>query len=336
MSPRCSKVLRQSAAVLCVSAALFAVVQNAAAVTVPDLYEISLPVGGNRDAAFGDALKAVVVRVSGRRDAAVRLGPALNNPRQYAQRFGVSSDNMLEVGFDSVSVDKLLTGAGLPVWGRERPQTLVLLNIQAPDGSSYWIDNNANATDRDAVARAAKQRGLPIVWADMDSQDRNQVETRAPAALLQVAARYNANAALLGMAHRDATGGFAVHWTLAAEDGQSESNGSIEDGVHLAADTFSRIYSASGSSLDSVALEISGIGNLGSYAGTLNYLEAMTVVSTVALERVSGDTMHFRLAVRGDAAMLRRALALDGKLIPVTPADGSASPADRLQFRYQP
>ena len=306
------------------------------AVTVPDLYEISLPVGTSKDTAFSDALKAVVVRVSGRRDAAVRLGPALNNPRQYAQRFGVSSDNVLEVGFDSVAVDRLLTGAGLPVWGRERPQTLVLLSIENAAGSSYWVDNRANAADREAVARVARQRGLPIVWPDMDSQDRNQVTAGTPAALLQVAARYNANAALLGMGHRDAAGGMSVRWTLASEEGPGESTGSVEDGVHLAADTFARIYSASGSSLDSVALEISGIANLGTYASALNYLEAMTVVRSVSVEQVAGDTMRFRLAVRGDAAMLRRALALDGKLIPITPADATAPPADRLQFRFQP
>lgn len=113
------------------------------AVTVPDLYEISVPVTSSRDAAFVDALKAIVVRVSGHRDAAVRLGGALNNPRQYIQRFGSTSDDMLQVGFDSVSIDRLLIESGLPIWGRERPATLVLLNIEAPDGSSYWIDRKS-------------------------------------------------------------------------------------------------------------------------------------------------------------------------------------------------
>jgi len=307
------------------------------AVTVPDLYEIAVPVGTSKDTAFSDALKAVVVRVSGRRDAAAQLKPgALSNPRQFAQRFGVSSDNLLQVGFDSVAVDRLLTDAGLSVWGRERPQTLVLLSVETPDGASYSVDNNGSAADRDAVVKVAKLRGLPIVWPDMDSQDRSQVAVGSTAALLQVAARYNANAALVGKARRDSSGGMSVRWTLASEEGTSEGNGTIEDGVHLAADTFARVYSASGSSLDSVALEISGIGNLGIYASALNYLEAMTVVRTVSLEQVAGDTMRFRLGVRGDAAMLRRALALDGKLVPIAPADSASPPADRLQFRYQP
>lgn len=310
------------------------------AVTVPDLYEVSMPVAASRDAAFVDALKVVVVRVSGRRDAAVRLGSALNTPRQYVQRFGFTADNVLQVGFDSVSVDKLLTDAGLPVWGRERPATLVLLNVQATDGSSYWIDSAASTVERETISRAAKQRGLPIIWPEMTTQDRTQINAGVdasadPSALLQAAARYNANAALLGTARSDGAGGLSVRWTLASDDGAASAAGSLEEGVNLAADTFARVYSASGTTLDSVLVEVSGIGNLGAYATTLNYLEGMTLVRGVAVEQVLGDTLRFKLAIRGDATTLRRALALDGKLVAVAPAD-AAAPVDRLQFRYQP
>jgi uncharacterized protein len=100
--------------------------------------------------------------------------------------------------------------------------------------------------------------------------------------------------------------------------------------VHLAADTFGRVYAASGASLGTLAVDIAGIRDLNDYASTLNYLEGMTLVRSVALEQVSGDTMRFQLAVRGDATTLRRALALDSKLIPST---GDPAPTDRLQLR---
>ena len=182
------------------------------AVTVPDLYEVSVPMTGGRDAAFVEALKTVVVRVSGRRDAAVRIGGALNDPRKYVQRFGETADNQLQVGFDSVSVDGLLIDAGLPVWGRERPATLVLLNVQATDGSSYWIDGNASTVEREIINRAARERGLPIVW----PASRIDVGSDASAdTLMQAAASHNANAALLGNARSDGAGGLSVSWTLA-------------------------------------------------------------------------------------------------------------------------
>jgi hypothetical protein len=307
------------------------------AVTVPDLYETSMPVTTSRDAAFVDALRAVAVRVSGQRDAAARLGDAANNPRQYVQRFGFTNDNVLLVGFDSVSVDQLLSDAGLPIWGRERPSTLVLLKVAAADGSSYWIDATGNPAEREALTRAARQRGLPVIWPALTSEDRVQISADAadPAQLRQVAARYNANAVLLGSAHSAGGSNFSVQWTLVDSEAGANISGSLEDGIHLAADTFARVYSASSSTLDSVLIEVGGIGNLNAYASTLNYLEGITLVRGVAVEQVLGDTMKFRLAVRGDAGTLRRALALDGKLVPLGVTE-QASVAGDLRFRYQP
>src|SRR5262249_49165726 len=97
--------------------------------------------------------------------------------------------------------------------------------------------------------------------------------------------------------------------------------------------TFARVFAVSGSSLGSVTVEVSGISDLSAYATTLNYLEGMTLVRGVALEQVSGDTMRFRLAVRGDAATLRRAIALDNRLVPST---GEPAADGRLAFRFQP
>ncbi len=297
----------------------------AGAVTLADLYETDQPVPNNsRDAAFLEALKTVVVRVSGQRDAPARIGAALNDPRKYVQRFGFTADNVLQVGFDSVSVDKLLQDAGLPLWGRERPATLVLLSVVEPDGYTHWISGDQPNAQKEIVARVARQRGLPLKWPAVDPASLNE------ATALQEAERYGANAALIGRAQ-----GGSVRWTLVSSDGSAQSSGGFEDGIHLAADTFARMFAASASSLGNVVLEISGIRDLDAYASTLNYLESMTLVRAVALEQVSGDTMRFKLAVRGDATTLRRAIALDSKL--VSQDDVSAAPTgERLSFRYRP
>ena len=303
----------------------------APAVTVTDLYETAQPVEGSRDAAFVEALKTVVVRVSGQRDAAARLAAEVNNPRKYVQRFGFTADGVLEVGFDSVSVDQMLSGAGLPIWGHERPAMLVLLGIDDANGT-HWINADSPARERDVVTRVARDRGLPLKWPAMDSQDRAGLTADAAnssSALLGTAARYGANAALVGRAQ-----GGSVRWTLVSSDGVAEASGGLEDGVHLAADTFARVFAVSGSSLGSVLVEVSGISDLNAYATTLNYLEAMTLVRGVALEQVAGDTMRFKLAVRGDATTLRRAIALDNRLVPQSPTD--SADAGRLAFRYQP
>lgn len=322
MTCSCSKLLTAIVASWCLLCA-------AQAATVANLYDASAPVEqGNRDAALVEALRTVVVRVSGRRDAVAQLGGALNSPRQY-MRFESTTGNTLTAGFDSVSVDKLLSGAGLPIWGKERPGTLVWLQVEDSSGAPRWISGDVPSLERDLIIKAAQQRGVPIVWPRTDQLDAGvRVE---PSALLESAAQYGANAALLGRARREGAAGYSVQWTLASSDGTTQSSGAIDEGIHLAADTFARAYAASGSALASVDVEISGLGNLEAYAQTLNYLEGLTLVRSVAVEEVAGDTMRFRLTVRGDAATLRRAIALDHRL-----AATSAPEVDRLSFRYQP
>jgi uncharacterized protein len=314
---------------LCLQLTVLAVLLFAAAaqaVTVPDLYETAQPVDDSRDAAFAAALNTVLIRVSGQRDAALRVGQ-VSDPRKYVQRFGFTADNVLQVLFDSGSVDQLLSKAGLPIWGRERPATVVMFGVE--DGGSWrWLAADTPARERDAIEKIARERGLPLKWPVMDAQERSEASSESPG-LMQSAARYQANAVLLGRAR-----GGIVQWTLLSDEGAARASGGLEDGIHLAADTFARVFAASGSSLGSVIVEVAGISDLNAYAATLNYLEGMTLVRGVALEQVAGEKMRFRLAVRGDAATLRRAIALDHRLVPTDTADGAA--VDRLAFRYQP
>ena len=302
----------------------------APAATVTGLYDAAQRVqNSQQDAAFLEALKTVVVRVSGQRDAVERLGGRLGNPRSYVQRFGMAAHDVLEVGFDSVSIDRLLTGAGLPIWGHERPAVLVLLSIEDVDGSTRWLGDDLPTLEREIVANTAAQRGLPLKWPVMDEQDRAAASAGSAAALMQAATRYGANATLLGRAADGTT-----RWTLVYGEGEAQGRGGLEDGVHLAADTFAHVFAVSGSSLDTVIVEVSGIADLHAYANTLNYLEGMTLVRGVSLEQVSGETLRFRLAVRGDAATLQRAIALEDRLVP-TQGAGQASGGGRLAFRYQ-
>jgi hypothetical protein len=304
----------------------------AQAVTLRDLYETAQPVGVSREAAFEEALRVVVVRVSGRRDAPQRLGAELANPREYVQRFGFTEDNVLQVGFDSVSIDNLLTGAGLPIWGRERPATLVVLGLEDAAGVR-WLSSDVPAAEREAVERTAYERGLPLVWPSMDGDDRALADAGLAASQeswLDVARRYGAHAALIGRM-RDGS----VRWTLISNDAVEQTVGDLAEGVHLAADAFARVYAASGGSLSSVALEVAGVVDLNAYASVVNYLESITLVRSVSVEQVAGDVLRLKLAVRGDADTLERAIALDNRLLPLGSSGTNASTAgERLSFRY--
>jgi hypothetical protein len=319
------------------------------AVIVSGLYDAAVPVADRSEAVrnqgFAAALAVVAVRVSGSRDAAGRLSTALGNARRYVQRFTYSDGGLLQVGFDSTAVDQALVDAGLPLWGRERPATLI-----------YLADNSSGAgAERTALENAARLRGLPLVWPALSSEDQSLLQ-QAPgdgAAMDTLLARYGANAALVGRSSHNPGEGAAMRWTLQFEGASNTAQGSIEDGIDLAATAFARTFAARPGSASEVLVDVGNIRTLKSYAETLNYLEGLTLVRAVSVDRVQGDTVSFRLAVRADARTLRRAIGLGRKLIPdraqsgelpapETPsgsgaaAGGPAAAAggDRLRLRY--
>ncbi|MFO7304977.1 MAG: DUF2066 domain-containing protein [Gammaproteobacteria bacterium] len=307
------------------------------AITVEDLYETSQPVEGSQDAAFVEALKTVVVKVSGRRDAPERLGAALGNARQLVQRYGITQENVLQVGFDDRSVDRLLTEAGLPIWGRERPSTLVAVALDELGG--VWLSHELPPEDKERLSFAASRRGLPLQWVSLDARDESflTMGEGAAAALLQLAQRNGANAVLLGRGSRNG----ALRWVLATSDGLIQSTGTYEDAVDATADHFAKLFATEASSLSRVNVQVSGLADLDAYAATLNYLESMTLVRSVAVREVVGDTIRFELAIRGSPQTLQRAIALDHRLVPVETsslaARGTAAAANvDLAFRYQP
>jgi len=314
-----------------------------AAVVVPRLYEASVPSSGAgeaaRKAAFANALKVVAVRTSGRRDAGERLSPAaLADASRLVQRFGDNPDGTMQVGFDRASIDRLLAQSDLPVWGSERPVTLVWLMVEEANGQQNFVGSQTVMPESRILQQVADLRGLPLAWPVMDTEDRqlaavlgsaDQADTRLDA----LASRYRADAVLVGRARRGPGAESAVRWTLHFGDTNAEVAGSVPEGVHFAADQLANLFAAANGAEHSLVVDVAAITDLKAYADTLNYLEGLTLVRSAAVELVNGDTVRFRLQVRGDAGLLARAVRLGARLVPEQ-GDGVVA-TDRLALRYQ-
>lgn len=258
------------------------------------LYEVKVPLRGTgeveRAAAFVEAIQAVAVRVSGRREAAANASVTAADPSRHVQRYASGADKTLTVGFDGASVDRLLQQAGLTFWAAERPLTLV----------------DVAAEDRAAGVDAAQWRGLPIAW-------------QAGAVAIGPA-----QAVLKG-----APNGTQFDWSFSHAGETVHASGSLADGIHLAADTLAARYappSSRGSS--SLVLRVAGMGDVRVYAGVLGYLDSLSLVRSVAVEALEGDVLRLRLTVRGDRELLGRIAAMEGKLQPVVHGAEPAPDAD--------
>jgi hypothetical protein len=279
------------AAALVLGAALSGVGADAAEVP---LYEVKVPLRGaseaERGVAFAEAIKAVAVRVSGRRDAAANATVTAADPARHVQRYSSGTDRTLTVGFDGASIERLLQQAGLTFWAAERPLTLV----------------DVTTDDRSAAIDTAQWRGLPIAW-------------QAGAVAIGPA-----QAVLKGT-----PSGPQFDWSFSHAGETVQARGSLADGIHLAADTLAARYAPPSSrGTSSLVLRVAGMHDVRQYTGVLAYLDSLSLVRSVTVEALEGDVLRLRLSVRGDRELLARIAALEAKLKPVARDAGLAADAD--------
>jgi hypothetical protein len=299
--------------------------EAAAALTRAEMYQATAPVADRTEtaqaAAIQNAMKTVLIRVTGRRSAGE--DPALNslvsNARRYVQQYRAAPDSQLWVAFDGPAIERWLTQNGQPLWGHERPTTLVLLAVQSGPQGGTVITTEDSSELKSAIGEAAALRGLPLVWPSGAELQRfhidfSAVNTGSPSTFAEVAKRMGSDGVLIGRASGSSVNA-NVRWTHLFQDRSSEYSGTLE-GVNRAADLYAGMFAASGG-LVPVDIEVSGLNDLRDYAGVESYLESLTFISHVSIESLSGDTVRFRLSTRGGLDSLQRALSLNGRLQPV-------------------
>lgn len=376
---------------LSLAALLFAAAAQGAVVN--GLYEASVPVPDQtapaRATALQQALAAVLVKVTGERTAGgvPSLAGLLKDPNRFLQQYhyeqtqdtdgnapasGVTYFDLTRNGgiltiagtglvlhakFDPDAVDQAVLGAGEPVWGRERPATLVWLAIQ--DANNRTI---LSATNNPAVVQAMKavatQRGVPLIFPAMDAQDQQAIAftdiwTSNAAVIQQASARYKADAILVGDVYLMSAGQYAVRWQLTfggsvqAWSGITGDLATIAaDGLQTAADNYAKHYAILAGSLgeSNVLVQVDGIDSIDAYAQVLAYLNTLTPVKSVRVRQVANGSVSFSIDTRSSVDNLAQAITLgdllkpEAEFAPVPSAGSTTMPAidgmSTLRFRY--
>ena len=317
------------------------------AATLTGLYSVTVvPDPGARDqreAALQAAMAKLLIRVTGSRNAPLdpALGPLLTEPDKYLSSYGDDRQGRALVGFSRGQVERVLKELGKPVWGQERP--LTLLWVAVDDGAGgRGVLGAGEATDcgtpatprmrellvavREEIVAAADERGLPVAWPLLDLQDLGAVtctdvwggfEDRIVAA----SARYRADAVLIGKV-RPGTLGNEVEW-LFVQGGARQNLPlvGVRDGIDAAADRYAAdLATVGGASL--TLLTINNVLTPSDYGRVVSYLERQSILESVDVESLDNGMLRLRVAARGDARVLERVLALGGVLRPAA-AGGS-------------
>jgi len=299
-----------------------------------------------RAMAMATALAEVLVKVSGRPDAAQVKGvaQAIRRPGKFLQQYryralpeeqreqalqqaefnGVDRPEPQTVifRFDRAAVDKVLRDNALPVWGATRPSTLAWLAVQDAD-KRYLLGADSPEPVRELLTREAKRRGLALLLPLMDLQDQQALPFadvwggfREP--IMQASARYPTESVLVGRMYRTSSGEWQAQWTL-LEGGQIQSwSGSgalpvevIDEGVSGAIEVLAARYApVAGEQAGLLPVTVVDVRNLRDYARVTHYLQSLQQVEHVQVSRVEADRVTFELDVEGGPEAIAQTIAL--------------------------
>jgi hypothetical protein len=322
-------------------------VATSQAARVDGLYAATVPVvDGSPEslqAAYAEALRQVLVKVTGRRDAGVQMAGGFGDPQRLVQQYRRDSSGALWAQFDAAAIRGGLDAAGQPVWGENRPSTLAWIAYDAGDGERDILGSEAASRTpaagtvdslRSDLLEAAAGRGVPLLLPMRDSQDLAAVafadvwgdfSERVRAA----SRRYRPDAVLVGRARLVPAGMPDVRWTLQLGEERFEWRGSVVEGPHGLADRLSQRLATAGAADETVLVAVSGVTSFDGYGQVSAYLRAVDLVESLEVPYVSGDVVVFRLRVRGGAAQLANTFEIGRLLYPDAATAVTLPPAGR-------
>ncbi|MCC6201711.1 MAG: DUF2066 domain-containing protein, partial [Gammaproteobacteria bacterium] len=216
-----------------------------------------------------------------------------------------------------------------PVWGHERPRTLLWLALQ-PAGAEVALVGVEDANPLLAFGQVqAEARGIPLIMPllDLDERLRISLENLQRGDLANVAeasARYGVEAVLVGDLRETAPGLWQAQWYLLANGTQTGWSSLSEDpallldeAINLTADALAQLY-AGGTAVaaDTIAVTLTQVRSARDYARALAYLESLAPVAKLEVAGVALDRVDLRLAVRGGMPGLLQTVQLGRVLLP--------------------
>lgn len=316
---------------------------------VDGLYEADVPVSGQsaaeRQVAITEGLRQVLVKASGQRSVLSLPGIAgelktastlLSSWRYEAVpaqpgNGTAAAPLRLRLNFDGRGVRAILNRAGAPVWSGSRPVVFLSVGRQAGTVREPFVPGTRQA---DILLAAAGERGLPVAL----SAAAEALPAAVTPAVLDEARRLGARGVLAA-----SLSGTGNRWLAAGQlvfDGQQEpiegrgitEAGALQELVFVAADRLGARLAvvASADALQSVRVDVTGIGNLSGHAQLARWLRGLPLVRDLQVQALAGERVSYDLVVAGDPEVLRGLVADDGRLLDVRLLPG---PVPRIEAR---
>ncbi|MFQ5659756.1 MAG: DUF2066 domain-containing protein [Gammaproteobacteria bacterium] len=321
------------------------------AIKIPGLYQVEVPIadqsGENRQLAIQTALRLVLVKLTGDRYAPERtaLAPVLEQAGDYVQQYRYKeakrkdtdlpgqdiSGLTLWVRFDEETLNGALRGLSVPVWGKERPSTLIWLVVQDASGRRL-LSMDSESDYISVIDRRARQRGIVLIFPLLDLEDTSRLRPsdiwggfKGP--VIAASRRYQVDSILTGSLEALAPGIWEGHWaayikeqTITWVTRGDLPDMALDEGVDGMSDILAAQFAHSGGlvQITDVNIAVADIFNVDQYARALNYLESLNSVTDVQVKRVEPGKVTFSLSAHGGELAITQAIALGRVLQPIT------------------
>ena len=307
---------------------------------VGDLYSARVPVPdrGAESLAAGAraALGRVLVKLTGNRAAA--SGPALGelggSAAKLMLQYGFEPDPvgggvLLAAHFDESALNGELERLGVPVWGKERPETVVWLVVD--EGARRLVSGDEPGVEGEVVYARAGQRGLPALLPLMDIEESQHLlyagdwQTLATTATA-LSTRYGTPATLVGHLVQSVPGLWEANWrvTVGEDSHDWRDEGDVlplllEAGVETLADALARRFAdpALLGRDEVLAIRIVGLGSAADYARATTYLEALDTIADLFISEVSAAGVTVAFTARGGRTAFEQSVTFGNVLLPV-------------------
>ncbi len=331
----------------------FCLSTGAQAVTVKDLYRGQVSVDARsepaRQAGIRAALAQVLVRITGDETLleAERIQAMLRRADRFLLSYGYGADGQLQVDFDGAQIRQSLQGAELPLWGAQRPQTLLWLASEEDGVPALTGEADALALP---LSDSGVRRGVPLWLPMLDLEDSLAVEVNDvwgafPSRVLEASARYGSD--FVGSARLEpddtqwrysltlyeAQSDGVLPRPLLRDQGQAGSREAALDAMVAAlakyyAGRYAAIASADANDAELLFELPAGLEPL---IALERYLQSLTPVRAVTVVEVGQGQVRLRLDLIGGMAELEQLMGLNPA---VTPLDADGELSDQRRYRW--
>ncbi len=234
------------------------------------------------------------------------------------------------VRFNSQIVNSLLTDAAIPVWGENRPETLLWFS-QEINGRRFLQSQHDAVHIYNIFKDQAQLRGIALLFPFMDLQDQSAVSSsdlwaNDNEAILSASRRYQAQSTLTARLFQQPGGLWVSQWTLLILG--NSSHWEIKDndlqqvlalGIDKLADKLAWQFTQSvpDSKQNTILVQINNINNFKQYQQLDDYLRNLARVKSLTLVQLQQDKIMYEINYMGGENALSQEIYLSDLLKPL-------------------